>query len=204
MTMEIGRKERPVTGHEIRFGEDEVIVSKTEPDSRITYVNEVFMKVSGYSEEEVLGQPHNILRHPAMPRCVFKLLWDTIRSGSEIFAYVLNRASNGDHYWVFAHVTPTFDADGRIVNFHSNRRCPSRAAIAVVEELYAKLRAVEQAASDKNAGMQASTALLHKILEEAGMQYDEWVFSLASGGLLLPGRGARPQKSTPENARSAA
>ena len=195
--------DRPLTGHEVRFGDDEVIVSKTDPDSRITYVNEVFLKVSGYAESEVLGQPHNIIRHPAMPRCVFKLLWDTIRTGTEIFAYVVNRARNGDHYWVFAHVTPTFDAQGRIINYHSNRRCPARSVIPKVEALYARLLAVEQAAADRESGMQASTALLHQILSEAGLQYDEWVFSLAASALVAPDQ-AQPATSPLTYTRQAA
>ena len=101
------------TGVERFFPEDEVIVSKTDFKGRITYANETFLNIAGFTEDEILGQPHSIIRHPDMPRCVFKLLWDTIKARSEIFAYVLNMAKNGDHYWVFAHVTPTFDASGK-------------------------------------------------------------------------------------------
>lgn len=180
------RADRSLTGQEARFGDDEVIVSKTDPKGRITYANEVFLRISGYTEAEVLGAPHSILRHPAMPRCVFKLLWDTISTGNEIFAYVINRCKNGDHYWVLAHVTPTFDSDGRIVNYHSNRRSPSRAVIPAIEELYARLLAVENSVSDRNSAMTASTAVLVQLLEDAGMQYDEWVFSLSMGPSLSP------------------
>ena len=97
-----------LTGVERTFGEDEIIVSKTDLTGRITYANDVFLRISGYAEAEVLGQPHSIIRHPGTPRAVFSLLWRTIESGREIFAYVVNRAKNGDHYWVLAHVTPTF------------------------------------------------------------------------------------------------
>ena len=100
------------TGIERTFGEDEIIVSKTDLKGRITYANQVFLRIPGYTEKEVLGQPHNIIRHPDMPRCVFKLLWDTLEARREIFAYVINMACNGDHYWVFAHVTPTFEPTG--------------------------------------------------------------------------------------------
>lgn len=85
------------TRHEVTFGEDEIIVSKTNPKGIILCANRTFLKVSGYTEAELLGKPHNIIRHPDMPRCVFKLLWDTIASGSEIFAYVKNMAKNGDY-----------------------------------------------------------------------------------------------------------
>ena len=86
------------TGREVSFATDEITVSKTDLHGRITYANDVFVRVSGYSERELLGAPHSILRHPAMPRSVFKLLWDTIGQGDEVFAYVLNLAKNGDAY----------------------------------------------------------------------------------------------------------
>jgi PAS domain S-box-containing protein len=122
-----------LSGRERTFGEDEIIVTKTDPKGRITYANDVFLRVAGYTEAEVLGKAHNLVRHPEMPRCVFKYLWDTIASGEEVFAYVLNRARNGDHYWVFAHVTPTFDQHNRIVAYHSNRRSPSREAVGMIQ-----------------------------------------------------------------------
>lgn len=87
-----------LTGHERTFPEHEIIVSKTDPRGRMTYVNDIFLLVSGYAEDELIGEPHSKIRHPHMPRCVFKLLWDTILSGREIFAYVNNRAKSGDHY----------------------------------------------------------------------------------------------------------
>ncbi|MBV5345526.1 MAG: PAS domain-containing protein, partial [Rhodoferax sp.] len=85
--------------------------------------------ISGYEEFEIIGAPHSILRHPDMPRCVFKLLWDSIKNNEEIFAYVLNKSKNGDHYWVHAHVTPTVNRKNEIIGYHSNRRAPSRGAI---------------------------------------------------------------------------
>ena len=115
------------TGVERRFAEDEVIVSKTDLRGHITYANEVFVRVSGFREDELLGAPHSIVRHPDMPRCVVQLLWDRIAAWHEVFAYVLNMSKNGDHYWVHAHVTPTFDEQGKIVGYHSNRRVPDAA-----------------------------------------------------------------------------
>jgi PAS domain S-box-containing protein len=109
------------TGRERTWGDEELIVSKTDLKGIITYANRTFLSVAGYTEQEILGKPHSIIRHPDMPRCVFKLLWDTIESGNEIFAYVKNMAKNGDHYWVFAHVTPTLDAHGNIIGYHANR-----------------------------------------------------------------------------------
>ena len=167
-----------LSGIERKFGTHEIIVSKTDPKGRIIYGNEVFLRMAGYAEKEILGQPHNIIRHPAMPRCVFKLLWDTIESGKEIFAYVLNRAKNGDHYWVFAHVTPTFDSSGRIVSYHSNRRSPRSEAVAKVEGLYRELLAIEQSHADRKAGMDAAFQAMIAKLQTVGVPYDEFVFSL--------------------------
>lgn len=98
------------TGIECPYAEDELIVTKTNLKGHITYANDVFLRLSKYPAEDVLGAPHSLIRHPSMPRSIFKLLWDSIQVKREIFAYVVNMARNGDHYWVFAHVTPTFDA----------------------------------------------------------------------------------------------
>jgi PAS domain S-box-containing protein len=167
-----------LTGVERTFGTNEIIVSKTDTKGRIIYANEVFLNIAGFSEAEIIGQPHSIIRHPAMPRCVFKLLWDTIESGKEIFAYVLNRARNGDHYWVFAHVTPTFDANGAIVSYHSNRRSPRREAVIKVEGLYKELLAIEESHADRKAGLDASFNAVVAQLQSVGVPYDEFVFAL--------------------------
>jgi PAS domain S-box-containing protein len=167
------------TGRERTFGVDEVIVSKTDVHGVITYANDVFLRIASMSEREAIGAPHSIIRHPDMPRAVFKLLWDTIERGDEIFAYVVNLAKNGDHYWVFAHITPTFAADGSIIGYHSNRRVPERSAITALTPLYAKLKAIEDSAADRAAGLSASTAALNATLADLGIGYDEFVFSLS-------------------------
>ena len=166
------------TGREQMFGEDEIIVSKTDLQGRITYANSVFLRVAGYSEEDVLGQPHSMIRHPGMPRAVFKLLWETIAGGREIFAYVKNMARDGDHYWVFAHVTPSFDSSGAITGYHSFRRWARRDAVAAVEGLYDRMIEIETNTADRREGIAASTALLHKVLERKGCDYDTFVLSL--------------------------
>jgi PAS domain S-box-containing protein len=174
----VSRDSLYLSGREKTFAEDEIIVSKTDPRGRLVYVNDVFVEVSGYTEAELLGQPHSIIRHPEMPRCVFKLLWDTIQAGEEIFAYVNNRAKNGDNYWVLAHVTPNFDDNGAIVGYHSNRRVPKRSAVAAVVPLYAQLLAAENAAADRKQGQDASFALFTDILSKTGKAYDEFILGL--------------------------
>jgi PAS domain S-box-containing protein len=167
------------TGVERTFGDEEIIVSKTDTKGFITYANDVFLRVSGYEETGLVGKPHNVIRHPAMPRCVFKLLWDTIANGDEIFAYVLNMAADGAEYWVFAHVTPSFGPRGEIVGYHSNRRSPDRGAVERIAGVYAALLAEEQRHTSPTAGMDASTSMLLGVLEERGQSYDEFVWSLA-------------------------
>ena len=168
-----------LTGKERTFRPEEIIVSKTDRTGKITYANDVFLQISGYTEAELLGAPHSILRHPAMPRCVFRLLWDVIEQGEEIFAYVLNRAKNGDEYWVFAHVTPNFGPDRSIVGYHSNRRVPKPSALEMIKPLYAQLLEMEQAASDRKAGLEQSYAALKATVGKLGFSsYDELIFSI--------------------------
>ena len=164
------------TGVERHFGRDEIIVSKTDPRGRITYANQVFLRIAGYEEREVLGQPHSLVRHPDMPRCVFKLLWDAIATGNEIFAYVKNLAKNGDHYWVLAQVTPSFDPARKVVGFHSNRRVPDRSALAKIEPLYRQLLAEEERHADRRQGLQASHARLTAHFAALGIDYERFIF----------------------------
>lgn len=160
------------------FDASELIVSKTDVKGRITYANRVFCRLADYSEAELIGQPHSIIRHPDMPRAVFKLLWDTVLGGREIFAYVKNMSRNGDFYWVLAHVTPSYNAAGQMVGFHSNRRVPSRAAIAAIEPIYAEVAAVE--ARHKNGKDQLDAGFRHLVafVESTRKSYDELVLSL--------------------------
>lgn len=116
--------------------ENDFIVSKTDPKGRITYGNRIFIEFSGYAEDELLGSQHNIIRHPDMPRAIFKLLWDTIQNGQEIFAYVKNMSKDGSFYWVLANVTPSYDSQGRVIGYLSVRRKPKPEAVRQATELY--------------------------------------------------------------------
>lgn len=165
------------TDHEKIMRDDDFIVSKTDLSGRITYGNEVFIEFSGYTEQELLGAQHNIIRHPDMPRGVFKFLWDNIATGNEVFAYVKNMAKDGSFYWVFANVTPDYDASGKIIGYFSVRRAPKRSAIQVLENVYRQMLAAEQAAGPRDA-CDASLNLLGSILKEKGMSYEELILAI--------------------------
>jgi len=167
------------TGVERTFGADEIIVTKTDPRGILTYANEVFLRTSALTEQEAIGQPHNIIRHPDMPRAVFKLLWDTLGRREEIFAYVVNMAADGAHYWVYAHITPSFSADGKLVGYHSNRRLPEPSVVAEVRRLYDRIRSAEQRHTSKPAAVEAGWQALQA--ELAGRTYDEFIWALTSG-----------------------
>ncbi|BBG65386.1 putative signal-transduction sensor protein [Hydrogenimonas sp.] len=156
------------------LGDDEILVSKTDRRGKITYGNERFIEISGYSEEELLGAPHSIIRHPDMPKAVFKILWDGIEAGEEVAAYVKNLAKDGSYYWVFATVTPSFDpATDSIVGYFSVRRAPESSKLRKVIPLYKELLRVE-----KSGGMEASKAMMDDILKKEGKRYDEFIHSL--------------------------
>ena len=161
------------TNNEKTLSENEFIVSKTDAKGKIIYGNKIFIKISGYSEHELLGAPHSILRHPDMPKIVFKLLWARLQKKEEIFAYVKNMCKDGSFYWVFANVTVTLNSKGSVIDLHSVRRKPSRKALDIIPSLYEKLLAEE-----KKSGVDASEKLLNTILEEQGVGYDDFIFHL--------------------------
>lgn len=168
-----------LTGVEKFFDENSVIVTKTNTRGVITYANKTFLDVSEYRERDVLGKPHNMIRHPEMPRTIFKKLWSRIKSGREIFAYAVNRTRLGNHYWVLAHVTPSFNTEQQIVGFHSNRRVPDRTSLTeVIMPLYQKLNALERQSPDTQSGITVADDYLRKMLQEKGIGYDQFIFSL--------------------------
>ncbi len=173
------RPSNELTGHERTLGEKEIIVSKTDLTGKLTYANKTFLDISGYAEEEILGVQHNLIRHPEMPRAVFKFLWDRLGAGEEVFAYVVNQSKNGDHYWVLAHVTPSKDPEGNVVGYHSNRRAVDKELINnVIVPVYASLTEIENSASSPKEGLEASTAALYDFVDSKGGNYDKWIFSL--------------------------
>lgn len=157
--------------------ENDFIVSMTDLKGRITYGNRIFIEFSGYGEAELLGAQHNIIRHPDMPRAVFKLLWDKIQNREECFAYVKNMARDGSFYWVFTNVTPTLDQAGNVTGYLSVRRKPKQSGVQTASAVYAAMLEAEKKAGPANA-IAASTRILVDILNEKGLSYDELVLAI--------------------------
>ncbi|WP_109118759.1 methyl-accepting chemotaxis protein [Azospirillum sp. TSO22-1] len=133
------RDNGPITNREVEMQDGTLLVSRTDTGGRISFVNQAFTDISGFSEEELLGSPHNLVRHPHMPKEAFANLWATIKAGRPWEGLVKNRAKNGDHYWVRANVTP-WTEDGRITGYVSIRSKPSRDDIAAAERIYEAIR----------------------------------------------------------------
>jgi PAS domain S-box-containing protein len=165
------------TSVERKMREDDFIVSKTDLKGRITYGNRIFIEFSGYTEAELLGSQHNIIRHPDMPRGVFKFLWDTIQAKEECCAYVKNLASDGSYYWVFANVTPEYDKSGNVVGYFSVRRKPKDEAVKLIGSVYQTMLEIERQAGAKDA-CTASLKYLTDLLASKGVSYSEFILSI--------------------------
>ncbi|MBC8236849.1 MAG: PAS domain-containing protein [Helicobacteraceae bacterium] len=158
---------------EVLMNQDDLIVSKTNLKGYITYGNEYFIKISGYTEQELLNSPHNILRHKDMPRVVFKLLWDRIQNKESINAYVKNKTKDGDYYWVYANVTASLDDHDNLIGYYSVRRKPSQNGVQAISKLYKELLELEN-----RGGVASSLKLLEEKLHYAGVSYDEFISTL--------------------------
>ena len=152
---------------------DDFIVSKTDLKGKITYVNKIFMEMAEFSEEELLGKPHSIIRHPDMPKAVFKLLWNMVQNKEEIFAFVINKTKNSNDYWVYANITPSIDENKKLIGYYSVRRRPNPKALEIIKPLYSKMLNAE-----KSGGVDAGTKILTDLLHEKGVSYNELIISI--------------------------
>ena len=158
---------------ERKMDENDFIVSKTDLKGKITYCNRIFMEMAEYEEEELLGAPHNLIRHADMPKAVFKYLWDQIQKKQEVFAFVINQTKNNNEYWVFANVTASLDVRGNIIGYYSVRRKPNPKALEIIKPLYAQMVKAE-----RSGGVDASMKILVNVLAEKGMNYDELIIAI--------------------------
>lgn len=166
--------DKPVpTDRQILLDTNRIIMSKTDLKGVIEYANDYFVEICGYSKAELMGEPHNIIRHPDMPKAVFKLLWDTIKAGKNIFAIVKNFAKNGDYYWVIARVEPKFDASGNIESYFSQRKAVSQEAISRIEPYYKDLLEIESLNK-----VEISEKYFKGLLEELNLTYDDFLLKM--------------------------
>jgi len=145
----------------------DIIVSKGDEKGDITYANPIFFKIAGYTQAELLEQPHSIIRHPDMPKIIFKYLWDNLKAGKDVNAFVKNLCKNGEFYWVFAHVRVATNLDGSFRNYVSTRKTMSPAARAIIEPLYKQLVEAESMGN-----MDESLKLLEAFLHNNGETLD--------------------------------
>ena len=157
--------------NEKTFDQSVLLVTKTDLKGKITYANKAFMNIVDMKESELVGHAHNIIRHPDMPKVIFKFLWSYLQDGKEIHAYVKNICSDGSFYWVMANVTPSY-FKGKIVGYHSSRRVPTTSSLEIITPLYKQLLQAE-----KSGGVSASEKILNQLLKEKGMNYDEFILS---------------------------
>jgi len=158
---------------EIKISSREFIVSKTDKHGNIVYANDFFSQITGYEQSEVVGQPHNILRHPDMPSCIFFLMWQRIRSGQNITAVVKNLAKSGKYYWVTTDFEIQRDLVSNNVNYIAFRRSASKKVIKAVSPLYRRLLEIE-----KSHGIEASLVYLQGYLDERHTTFDEYMNSI--------------------------
>lgn len=149
---------------EIQLNPKRYIVSQTDKKGIITFCNDYFIEISGYSKEELLGSAHNIVRHPDMPKVVFKLLWETIRAGKNINTIVKNMAKDGRYYWIFTEFESRKDTDtGEIIGYLASRKTVSKLITPIISELYSKLSKIEE-----TKGIEDSEKYLNSFLKEKG------------------------------------
>ena len=149
---------------EIELDPKRYIVSETDEKGKITYCNDYFMEVSGYNKEELIGKPHNIVRHPDMPKVVFKLLWEIISAGKNINALVKNLAKDGRYYWIFTEFEIRKNTDtGEVIGYHAARKSISKHVIEIIAGLYAELLQIE-----KDDSIEAAETYLVNFLKEKG------------------------------------
>ncbi|SFV70246.1 SIGNAL-TRANSDUCTION SENSOR PROTEIN-PAS/PAC domain [hydrothermal vent metagenome] len=159
---------------EIVLNPKRYIVSKTDPKGIIEYGNDYFVEISGYDETELIGKPHSIIRHPDMPKIVFKMMWDRINQAQNIMAVVKNLAKDGRYYWVVTEFEPKVDPiTNEIISHTAFRKAAPKKAVEAIEPIYKKLIEIE-----KESGMEGSEKYLRGLLEEKNMTYDEFIDKL--------------------------
>ena len=162
-----------------RLAENDIMVCKTDLQGALTYANDSFVTACGYDETRLIGQRHNFLRHPDMPRSVFAAIWERLQTGTETFAVLKNRTSDSQDYWTFAQFSPCRDTSGTVTGYHTVQRWIGPDAVREIAPLYQRLRQAELSAGDGDPGLQAGSDMLERHLEQCRQDYDEFVLALA-------------------------
>jgi len=164
---------------EILINNKQMIVSQTDAKGRITYVNDIFCSIAGYTRNELMGKNHNIIRHPDVPRAVFKLLWDTLHSGDSIYAFVKNQAKNGDFYWVKAYIKPIMK-NGVLDYAVSYRKPIDKFAKEMVGQIYSTLVEYERTHT-----LEESFNLFLNYLQERNLTYEQFINRISTQKSVL-------------------
>jgi PAS domain S-box-containing protein len=173
LNQSVNRKKPFPVDKEINLDPTKTIMSKTDTRGIIEYANEYFMEISGYEEFELMGRPHNIIRHPDMPKTIFKLMWDSIEKGQNIHAFVKNMAKDGRYYWVLTNFEIKKDAEGNVISYYARRKAAPRNAIYEIDRLYYILKSIEN-----KQDMQTALNYFIGMLEEKNMTYNQFILSI--------------------------
>jgi PAS domain S-box-containing protein len=174
---------RPILlDEEIVFSKKKFIVSKTDTEGNILFVNQSFCDVTGYEYDELMEQPHNVLRHPDMPKAIFYMIWKSLLAGMEVSAIVKNVAKNGKYYWVIADFSMQRDNHGNLESFTSFKRAAPEHVSDVIQELYDGMNYAE-----RKSGMEGSLLYLETFLEEKALSYNTYLEELVKPKGVLQG-----------------
>jgi PAS domain S-box-containing protein len=171
------------TGIERTFSQRDILVTKTDLDDIIVYANKAFLRVLGYTEDEVVGQTHEMFLNTDRSRGLSRVLTELERSGREIFSYIPYLTKTGDHVWVISHSAVVRDANGRITGHHTVERAPDRETVPIISALYRRLCDEERRHGGGQAGADAGVRLLKETLAAEGVSYDEYVWAIAKEDL---------------------
>jgi len=172
---------KTIIDEEIQLDPKKYIVSKTDTDGTIEYANDYFVEISGYSTAELMESPHSILRHPDMPKTIFKMMWDRLHNGEEMVALIKNRSKDGRYYWVVTELESNFDKlTNKPVSHTAYRKAATHKMVDEIEPLYKKLLEIEE-----SHGIEDAQKYFIGFLEEKGKNYDEYMKKVTNSKGLI-------------------
>ncbi|MEE9350491.1 MAG: PAS domain-containing protein [Flavobacteriaceae bacterium] len=158
---------------EVHIAPNKVIMSKTDYKGLLQYANDYFIEICGYSNEELIGKAHNIIRHPDMPKVIFKTLWNKLHKGKNLYAIVKNKTKDGNYYWVVTKFETTFDKEGNIISHYARRKAVPTKVREIAESIYKTILEIEK--HDVNVAEQT----FHEILKNYNLTYDDFFLEIA-------------------------